>query len=157
MGEEKKSYTIHKSKESQIDKELAASAGLRRNLRKRVYRVVSLGDVNGVEFICDTKAVDLFATRDTFKFLVKPMVWLSATASHERDYSLLEKYLDKKGKAIVAYGENCADMQAKLSNFVEKFDLQCHNWMRLSKSALKYAKKGMWWSTRQVVLPRMNM
>lgn len=69
------------------------------------------------------------------------MVWLSATASHERDYSLLEKYLDKKVKAIVAYGENCADMQAKLSNFVEKFATAVSLEEAVAK-ATKYATKG---------------
>lgn len=141
MGEEKKSYTIHKSKESQIDRELTARAGLRRNLEKTSHRVDSLGEIKGVEFICDTKALDLLATRDTFKFLSKPVVWLSATASHERDYSLLEKYLSKKVKAIVAYGENCADMQAKLSRFVSHF-ATAMNLEEAVAEANKFATKG---------------
>lgn len=141
MRQEKKSYTIHKSKESQIDRELTARAGLRRNLEKTSHRVDSLGEISGVEFICDTKALDLLATRDTFKYLSKPIVWLSATAVHERDYSLLEKYLEKKVKAVVAYGENCADMQSKISSFVEHFATA----MTLEEAvaeANKFASKG---------------
>ncbi len=141
MGEEKKSYTIHKSKESQIDRELNARAGLRRNLEKTSHRVDSLGEIEGVEFICDTKALDILATRDTFKFLSKPVVWLSATSPYERDYSLLEKYLVKKVKAIVAYGENCVDMEAKLSKFVPQF-ITAVTLDEAVEKANKFASKG---------------
>lgn len=122
MGEEKKSYTIHKSKEAQIDRSLSARLGLRRSLEKTTCRVDSLGELNGAEYICDTRAVDLLATRDTFKYIEKPIIWISATVSIRRDYSLLEKYVEYKVKAIVTYGLHSADMESKLKGLVTTFE-----------------------------------
>ncbi len=121
MKKAKKSYTIHRSKKSQADKDLAASETLRKNLIELTYRVVSVATISGVEFICDSRSADLLSTRDTFKFIDKPMVWISAKAKHDRDYSLIEEYVEKKVKGIVVYGEPCEDMQQKLEGYVEKF------------------------------------
>jgi len=103
---------------------------LRRNLKRTTYRVDSVKTLNGVEFICDTRATDLLSTRDTFKYLEKPIVWISGKPQHERDYSLLENYLTHKIKAIVIYGGPSDDMENKLAQFVESFD---------SKTTLKEA------------------
>ena len=121
--DEKKTYTIHKSKVSQAEKDLTASESLRRNLKKTSYRVDTVETINGVEFICDTRATDLLSSRDTFKFIEKPMVWISGKPKHERDFSLIEIYLIEKLRGIVVYGNNGVDSRNKLSGFVEHFDV----------------------------------
>lgn len=121
MGKEKRTYTIHKSKANQDDRKLMARPGLRRNLDKTSCRVETIGELNGVVFINDSRAEDLLATRDTFKYIMKPMVWIAATSHLERDYALLEKFLEHKVKAIVTYGANFNDMQGKLMRFVDEF------------------------------------
>lgn len=121
MEEERKTYTIHKSKESQNDRSLSAGQKLRKNLENTPYRVDTVAVYHGVEYVCDTRASDLLATRDTFKYISKPMVWISATTHLERDYSLLEKYVGKKVRAIVTYGHESTDMRRKLEELVEEF------------------------------------
>src|SRR5690554_1262352 len=120
--EVKKTYTIHKSKISQAEKDLTASESLRRNLDKTSYRVDTIDTIKGVEFICDTRAVDLLSARDTFKYIEKPIVWISGKPNHERDYSLIEIYLVEKLRGIVVYGNNGVESRNKLTGFVEHFE-----------------------------------
>lgn len=124
MKKHKRSYTIHKSKISQAEKDLTASESLRRNLEHTPYRVDTIATINNVEFICDTKAKDLLSTRDTFKYIEKPIVWISAKPKHERDYSLIEIYLEKKLRGIVMYGSHGVDSRNKLNEFVENFEVE---------------------------------
>lgn len=126
MKKQKRTYTIHKSKISQAEKDLTASESLRRNLEQTPYRVDTIATINDVEFICDTKAKDLLSTRDTFKYIEKPIVWISAKPKHERDYSLIEIYLEKKLRGIVIYGSHGVDGRSKLSQFVEKFEVEAN-------------------------------
>lgn len=116
---EKKSYTIHKSKKSQSDKSLSAGDNLRRNLERTTYRVDSVATIKEVEYVCDSRAADLLSTRDSFKFLEKPIIWISGKAKHERDYSLIEAYLINKIKGIVIYGVNGEEANTTLTQFVK--------------------------------------
>ena len=141
MKSKKKSYTIHKSKKSQSDKNLSAGDNLRRNLERTTYRVDSVKTLNGIEFICDTRSTDLLSTRDTFKYIEKPIVWISGKPLHERDYSLLENYLTHKIKAIVVYGGPSEDMQQKLGSFIESFDSKI-TLADTVKAAYEVAKEG---------------
>lgn len=121
MAEDNKSYTIHKSKKSQVDVKLTARESLKNNLASTSHRLDLVKELGGVEFICDTKATDLLSTRDSFKCIDKPIVWLAATTEHDRDYALIEKYVKKKVKAVVVYGGPGDDMKRKLGANVEKF------------------------------------
>lgn len=141
MKSKKKTYTIHKSKKSQSDKTLSAGENLRRNLERTTYRVDSVATVRGVEFICDTRSADLLSTRDTFKYLEKPIIWISGRPKHERDYSLLENYLTHKIKAIVVYGGQSEDMENKLESFIQSFDSKT-TLEEAVKAAVKVAKDG---------------
>ena len=138
---DKRSYTIHKSKVSQSEKDLTASDSLRRNLERTSYRVDTIDTINEVEFVCDTRATDLLSARDTFKYMVKPVVWISGKAKHERDYSLIEIYLVEKLRGIVAYGNTGVDSRNKLSEFVEYFEVKT-TLTEAVHAAYKMANKG---------------
>ncbi len=115
-------YTIHKSKKSQVDKDLTAKPSLKKNIAKTPYRLDFVRKVSGVEFYCDTKASDLLSTRDSFKCIERPIRWLVASASHDRDYALIEKYVEAKVEGIVVYGGLGQDMKKKLGGVISKFD-----------------------------------
>ncbi len=119
---ETRTYTIHKSKKSLADRFMTARESLRRTLEDTAHRLEVVREVSGVEFLNDARSSDLLSTRDSFKCLQKPIVWLAATTPHERDYALIEKYVKYKIKAIVTYGSNGEDMRYKLEDFVENFD-----------------------------------
>ncbi|NEN22977.1 hypothetical protein G3O08_05620 [Cryomorpha ignava] len=137
----KKSYTIHKSKKSQTDKTLSASDNLRRNLERTTYRVDSVVIVKDVEFVCDSRSADLLSTRDSFKFLEKPIIWISGKAKHERDYSLIEAYLNNKIKGVVIYGVNGEETSAVLNKFVKGVKVK-ETLVEAVNAAYKMAEKG---------------
>lgn len=138
---EKKSYTIHKSKKSQTDKTLSASDNLRRNLERTTYRVDTVATVKDVEFVCDSRSADLLSTRDSFKYLEKPIIWISGKAKHERDYSLIEAYLINKIKGVVIYGLNGEDANTVLTTIVKAVKVK-ESLAEAVNAAYKMAAKG---------------
>ena len=118
---EGKSYTIHQGKQSQTTSSQSSRDKLRKSLDDISYRMETVDEVDGVEFINDTKAVDLLSTRDSFKCLIKPAVWLTTTTPFERDFALIDKLISKKIKAIVVYGSETNDMRNKLEKLVDAF------------------------------------
>lgn len=116
-----KTYTIHKSKKSQVDRQMNARESLRKTLESTAHRLELVRHTGGVEFINDARSSDLLSTRDSFKCILKPIIWLAATTPHERDYALIEKYVKYKIKCVVAYGSGGDDMRYKLEHLVEKF------------------------------------
>jgi UDP-N-acetylmuramoylalanine--D-glutamate ligase len=116
-----KSYTIHKGKKSQSKTSKAALKRMRESMVAMAYRMDSVGEVDGVSFLNDSRSVDLLSTRDSFKCLAGPAVWLTTTTPHERDFALIEKYISKKIKAIVVYGAEAIDMRSQLAKLVNTF------------------------------------
>jgi len=120
MGEGK-SYTIHKGKKSQLKTSMTALERMRENMENTAYRMDSVRVIDEIHFLNDSRAVDLLSTRDSFKCLKSPAVWLTTTTSHERDFALIEKYIRKKIKAIVVYGTDALDMRSQLEKMVNAF------------------------------------
>lgn len=116
-----RTYTIHKSKKSLVDRFMNARESLRRSLEDTTYRLEIVREHKGVTYLNDARSSDLLSTRDSFKCLQQPIIWLAATTPHERDYALIEKYVKYKIRSIVVYGSNGDDMRFKLENFVEHF------------------------------------
>ena len=118
---EGKSYTIHKGKKSQSKTSVAALNRMCKKLEATAYRMDLVGEVDGIGFLNDSRSVDLLSTKDSFKCLVGPTVWLTTTTPHERDFALIEKYISEKIKAIVVYGAEAIDMRFKLEKLVNTF------------------------------------
>lgn len=116
-----KTYTIHKSKKSQTDRFLDARQSLRKNLESTSFRLETVSEMRDIEFINDVRSMDLLSTRDSFKCVLKPIIWIASATPHERDYALLEKYVKYKIKSVVVYGGNGEDMKQKLEQMVDKF------------------------------------
>ena len=117
---EARTFTIHKSKQSLVDRYLSARASLRRSLEETPHRMEFAGTVNGVECINDSRSEDLLSTRDSFKCIATPIVWIALAPAHERDYALLEQYFRHKVKAIVVTGVNADDLRLKLEPWVDQ-------------------------------------
>lgn len=118
---EGKTYTIHKSKKSLVDRFMTARESLRRSLEDTSHRLEIIRESDAVEYINDARSSDLLSTRDSLKCIQKPVVWLAATTPHERDYALIEKYVKYKVKSLVVYGGSGDDMKYKLEHLVEEF------------------------------------
>lgn len=118
---ENKSYTIHRSKKSLVDRGLHASDRLRTLLEDTESRLEHVADIDGVGYVNDARAVDLLSTRDTFKCVTRPIIWIAAAPAHERDYALIEKYVKYKVKEIVVYGGTADFMKRHVGHLVEGF------------------------------------
>ncbi len=119
---EGKTYTIHKSKKSQVDRILDARESLRKSLESTAHRLELLRELEGVEYYNDAKSVDLLSTRDSFKCIMKPIIWIAAATTHDRDYALIEKYVKYKIKHVMVYGIGGDDMRRRLQGMVEGFN-----------------------------------
>lgn len=116
-----RSFTIHKSKKSLVDKLLTARQSLVKNLDTMDHRLEKVDEIHGVSFINDSKATGILDTRDSLKCINKPIVWIACSTPHERDYSLIEKYVKYKIKSIVVFGNEGDDIKHMFSNMVENF------------------------------------
>lgn len=117
-----KTYSIHKSKKSQVDVQLTAKDSLRKSIAKTSHRIDYVRTVEDIEFLCDTRSTDLLSTRDSFKCVSKPIIWLAATTPHDRDYALIEKYVRFKVRSVVVYGDSGEDMKRKLIQDLDQFE-----------------------------------
>ena len=138
---EGKSFSIHKSKKSLVDKLLTARESLVKTLEETSHRLEIVRLVNEVDFINDSKSTDLLSTRDSLKCIQKPVIWIACTPPHDRDYALIEKYVKYKIKAIVAFSSESDDIRRKLSDMVEKFD-SAPSLKEAIVKAVSFAKKG---------------
>ncbi len=120
--EDKKTYTIHQSKKSLVDRGHDAPDKLRTLLENTEYRLDTVAEINDVRFVNDSRAIDLLSTRDTLKCLMKPLIWIAAAPAHERDYALIMKHVRYKVKRIVVYGGSADYMKRHLGPLVERFN-----------------------------------
>lgn len=64
-----------------------------------------MGEVNGIHFINDAKALDLDWTLESIKNTESPIIWLTGNWNQEVDYSWLKNQLNGQVEAVVAYGD----------------------------------------------------
>lgn len=120
--EEKKTYTIHQSKKSLVDRSHNAPDKLRTLLENTEYRLDTVAEIKDIRYVNDSRAIDLLSTRDTLKCLTKPLIWIAAAPAHERDYALIKKHVRYKVKRIVVYGGSADYMKRHLGSLVERFN-----------------------------------
>lgn len=116
-----RSFTIHKSKKSLVDKLMTARKSLINNIGEMDHRLERVGEVNGVSFLNDSKATTILDTRDSLKCVNKPIIWIVCSTPFERDYSLIEKYVRYKIKSIVVFGTGGDDLKFRFEDEVENF------------------------------------
>lgn len=116
-----RNFTIHKSKKSLVDKLMTARQSLVKNLDTMDHRLETVDVIDGVTFINDSKATGILDTRDSLKCLNKPIIWIACSTPHERDYSLIEKYVKYKIKSIVVFGTGGDDIKNMFEDKVEQF------------------------------------
>lgn len=116
-----RSFTIHKSKKSLVDKMMTARKSLIDSLDTMDHRLEKVEEVNGVSFLNDSKATTILDTRDSLKCVTKPIIWIVCSTPFDRDYSLIEKYVRYKIKSIVVFGTGGDDIQFHFEDKVEQF------------------------------------
>jgi len=69
------------------------------------HRLESCAEINGVEYINDSKSTDLDSTYYSLELISKPVVWIVGSTEIENDYSIFEKLVKFKVKSIICFGK----------------------------------------------------
>lgn len=85
------------------------------------YRLESLGVINGVEWINDSKATDLESTHYALSLIEQPIIWIVESSTLQKDYSIFEKLARYKVKTIICYGAYETNIKYTLAGVVEGY------------------------------------
>ncbi len=69
------------------------------------HRLEFVRQINGVDFINDSKSTNIDSAFYALQSYDKPIVWIAGGRADSNDYSVLDDLIEKKVKAIVAIGE----------------------------------------------------
>ena len=69
------------------------------------HRLELIRSLNGVDFINDSKATNVNATWYALSSYKEPIIWIAGGRSDSNDYSLLDEFVEKNVKCIIAIGE----------------------------------------------------
>ncbi|NQY68004.1 MAG: hypothetical protein HRT72_09825 [Flavobacteriales bacterium] len=83
------------------------------------HRLEFVSNVDGVEYINDSKATDENSTWYSLDFMNKPVVWIVGTPESEIDYDLFAEKVDAKVKAIICLGEGDPSLKAAFKESVQ--------------------------------------
>ncbi len=68
------------------------------------HRLETVAEINGVEWINDSKATDLDSTYYSLELMEKPVIWIVGASDVESDYSIFDKLVRYKVKRIICFG-----------------------------------------------------
>lgn len=136
-----RNFTIHKSKKSLVDKLMTARQSLVKSLDSMDHRLETVQEIDGVTFINDSKSTGILDTRDSLKCINQPIIWIACSTPHERDYSLIDKYVKYKIKSIVVFGTGGDDIKNMFEEKVDNF-MRVNNMYEAVSQAGKLAASG---------------
>lgn len=85
------------------------------------HRLESIAELEGVEWINDSKSTDLDSTYYSLELVGKPMVWIVGSTDVENDYSIFEKLVKFKVKSIVCFGPAETRIKYSFANLVDTY------------------------------------
>ena len=85
------------------------------------HRLESVAEINGVEWINDSKATDLDSTYYSLELMEKPVIWIAASSEMELDYRMLEKLVKYKVKQIICFGAYETNLKYSFANVVDGY------------------------------------
>jgi UDP-N-acetylmuramoylalanine--D-glutamate ligase len=83
------------------------------------HRLEFVARIHGVEFINDSKATNVNAAWFALESMNSPVVWIAGGVDKGNDYDILKELVQKKVKAIVCLGKDCAKIKEAFSDIVE--------------------------------------
>ncbi len=84
------------------------------------HRLEFVDEIDGIEYINDSKATDVDSTAYSLDFMKVPVVWIAGASETETDYALFTDLVKEKVKAIVCLGKGKALMD--IYDEVESFE-----------------------------------
>lgn len=105
------------------------------------HRLELVNELNGVEYINDSKSTTLNATLYSLKCLERPMIWLLTCMDHQKDLSMLLPLVENKVKSILYVGNSD---ESFIEEFIQEVDLiqQCESMDEMLLESQKLAEEG---------------
>lgn len=120
---------------------LAARKNNLKEVLEIAHRLETVGSLNEVTFINDSKSTNTNATLYSLECMTKPVVWLVSSSDWAQDYHQLTELVAKKVKAIV-----CIETEGEIPSFdFRSFGKECRKVTSLEKAlvqANKWAQAG---------------
>ena len=85
------------------------------------HRLEFVSNVDGVEYINDSKSTDENSTWYSLEFMNRPVVWIVGTPDSEIDYDLFAEKVDSKVKAIICLGVGDDNLRNAFHQSVDSF------------------------------------
>lgn len=75
-------------------------------LKRELYRLQSIAEIRGVDFINDSRATKTYDVVESMQAISSPIVWITRSSENVTDLSLLAGLVKEKVKTVICYGRN---------------------------------------------------
>ena len=89
------------------------------NFENIEHRLETVGNVNGVTFVNDSKATNINSTWYALESINKPIIWIAGGVDKGNDYGELYDMVDAKVKAVICMGKDNKKLRAAFTGRVE--------------------------------------
>ena len=133
---------MEKKKEKKIISELLKERNISRSAFSDIaHRLETVAEINGVEWINDSKSTDIEATSFSIEMINKPIIWIVGADESRRNLILVKKLVKYKVLKIVCFGAFDTAIKYSFGNIVESYAYK----QKLSQAvqiAFEWSKKG---------------
>jgi UDP-N-acetylmuramoylalanine--D-glutamate ligase len=105
------------------------------------HRLESVGVINGVEYVNDSKATNVDSVVYALGSYEKPLVWIAGGVDKGNDYNLIKDQVQQKVKALICLGKDNEKLRKAFSGVVPVIE-ETQSVKDLVRMALKLAKEG---------------
>lgn len=105
------------------------------------HRLESVGTINGVEFVNDSKATNVDSVIYALGSYTQPLIWIAGGQDKGNDYNLIKEEVKKKVKTLICLGKDNEKLKRFFSPVVPKV-LETQDVPTLVRMALEEAKPG---------------
>jgi UDP-N-acetylmuramoylalanine--D-glutamate ligase len=115
-------------------------AGLK-TFKNAPHRLESVGVINGVEFVNDSKATNVDSVVYALGSYKQPLVWIAGGIDKGNDYNLIKDEVKNKVRTLICLGKDNSKLRTFFNDVVGEI-LETQTVKELVQLALKSAKKG---------------
>lgn len=105
------------------------------------HRLESVGTINGVEFVNDSKATNVDSVVYALGSFDRPLVWIAGGIDKGNDYNLIKEAVKKKVRALICLGKDNDKLKAAFGDTVPVIK-ETQSVKELVKMSLELAKEG---------------
>ncbi len=105
------------------------------------HRLESIGTINGIEFVNDSKATNVDSVVYALGSYTQPLIWIAGGIDKGNDYNLIKADVEKKVKTLICLGKDNEKLKKFFGKLVPKI-LETQSVKDLVHLALESAEKG---------------